>query len=473
MLPMIQDGEILHVEHVTAANLQLGDIVVAKTSNGIRAHRLIFKDIALDSFLTRGDAGRESDPPFRAEQILGRVVPTRKMHLMGWIHSSWRVMRTANRRVNLRSILGLLSLLLVAGALLNAQVVFDATNSGGIRPNAAGASNLTFALTTANVANRLIVVGVSMNITNNPGATVTGVTYAAVPLLKLGVHVDAGTTERVEIWYLVAPATGANPVVVTVNLPLAARVGVTAGAMTFDGVDQTVPLSAMVSNDGAAGIFSQLDIPSGTNQIVFDTLAVTGAVTPTKGPAATTLQRWNLNSGNTGASDVRGFGSTNVGAASVPMSETFSAASNWSIAGAAVRPLQSDVAVIVNPGGAVPLGQNVTYTVTVTNNGPTTATGVSLTDTLAAGLVLVSATPSQGTCSGSAPITCPLGTLVGGASATVAVVASAAATGSYPNTAAVTATQPDFNTGNNSYTAVAIVQTNSCAAPANLGNGER
>ena len=198
---------------------------------------------------------------------------------------------------------------------------------------------------------------------------------------------------------------------------------------------------------------------------------MTGAVTPTKGPAATTLQRWNLNSGNTSASDVRGFGSTNVGAASVPMSETFSAASNWSIAGAAVRPLQSDVAVIVNPGGAVPLGQNVTYTVTVTNNGPTTATGVSLTDTLAAGLVLVSATPSQGTCSGSAPITCPLGTLVGGASATVAVVASAAATGSYPNTAAVTATQPDFNTGNNSYTAVAIVQTNSCAAPANLGNG--
>ena len=471
MLPMIQDGEILHVEHVTAANLQLGDIVVAKTSNGIRAHRLIFKDIALDSFLTRGDAGRESDPPFRAEQILGRVVPTRKMHLMGWIHSSWRVMRTANRRVNLRSILGLLSLLLVAGALLNAQVVFDATNSGGIRPNAAGASNLTFALTTANVANRLIVVGVSMNITNNPGATVTGVTYAAVPLLKLGVHVDAGTTERVEIWYLVAPATGANPVVVTVNLPLAARVGVTAGAMTFDGVDQTVPLSPIVSNDGAGGNFSQLDIPSGTNQIVFDTLAVTGAVTPTKGPAATTLQRWNLNSGNTSASDVRGFGSTNVGAASVPMSETFSAASNWSIAGAAVRPLQSDVAVIVNPGGAVPLGQNVTYTVTVTNNGPTTATGVSLTDTLAAGLVLVSATPSQGTCSGSAPITCPLGTLVGGASATVAVVASAAATGSYPNTAAVTATQPDFNTGNNSYTAVAIVQTNSCAAPANLGNG--
>jgi len=125
----------------------------------------------------------------------------------------------------------------------------------------------------------------------------------------------------------------------------------------------------------------------------------------------------------------------------------------------------------VNPGGAVPLGSNLTYTITVTNNGPTAATGVNLTDTLAAGLVLVSATPSQGSCSGTGPINCPLGNLAGGASATVTVVVSAAASGSYTNTASVTATQPDLNTGNNSYTAVGVVQSNTCANPANLGNG--
>jgi uncharacterized repeat protein (TIGR01451 family) len=152
------------------------------------------------------------------------------------------------------------------------------------------------------------------------------------------------------------------------------------------------------------------------------------------------------------------------------MSETFGA-TNWSIAGASVKPLQADVGVSVNPGGAVPLGNNLTFTITVTNNGPTTATGVTLTDTLAAGLVLVSATPSQGSCSGTGPISCPLGTLAGGASATVTVVASASTTGSYANTASVTATPPDLNTGNNSYTAVGIVQTNNCATPAVLGNG--
>ncbi len=473
MQPLIRDGEMVCVEHAAPESLRLGDIVVAKTSLGIRAHRLIFMDHDHDCFLTRGDAGGESDPPLHVDQILGRVVLSKKTRLVVWAKSAIRRMiRNADRALALRSLLACLLVLLAAGTLLNAQVVLtDTTTSGGIRPNTAGASTLTIAHTAANVANRLAVVGVSMNITNNTGATVTGITYAGVAMTQLGSHNDAGNTERVEIWSLVAPATGAQNVIVTVNLPLAARVGVTAGVMTFDGVDQTVPLTAMVSNDGAAGTFSQLDIPSGTNQIVFDTLAITGADTVVKGPAATTISQWNLTSGNTGGSDERGFGSTNVGAASVPMSETFGAASNWSVAGVSVMPLQADVGVTVNPGGAVPLGQNVTYTISVTNNGPTTATTVSLTDTLAAGLVLVSATPSQGTCGGSAPITCPLGTLAGGATATVTVIASAAATGSYANTAAVTAAQPDFNTGNNSYTAVAVVQTNSCAAPATLGNG--
>jgi uncharacterized repeat protein (TIGR01451 family) len=365
--------------------------------------------------------------------------------------------------------LAALFVLAAGSTLLRAQVVFDATTTGAARPNTAGNTTFNFNHTTANVANRLLVVGVSMNIASNTGATVNGITYGGTPLTRLGVHNDAGVTRRVEIWSLTAPAVGVNVVIgVTVTLPAAARVGVTAGAMTFSGVDQTRPLSAMVSKDGASAAFAQFDIPSGTSQIVFDTLSVAGASTVTKGPSAT--QQWNLTSGNTTAQDARGFGSTNAGAASVPMSETFTA-STWSVAGASVLPLQADVGVTVNPGGAVPFGTNLTYTITVTNNGPTTATGVALTDTLAAGLTFVSATPSQGSCSGTGPVNCPLGSLAGGASATVTVVASAAASGSYANTATVTATQPDLNTGNNSYTAVGIVQSNACANPGVLGNG--
>lgn len=51
--------------------------------------------------------------------------------------------------------------------------------------------------------------------------------------------------------------------------------------------------------------------------------------------------------------------------------------------------------VVDNPATAV--GQNAVFTVLVTNNGPSNATNVQLTDPLPAGLTFVSATPSQGT----------------------------------------------------------------------------
>ena len=471
MFPIIKNGESLRVEDVAAGRLRVGDIVVARTAAGIRAHRLIFSDPARDCFLTRGDAGHETDPPIQASQILGRVVLGKRNHLRMRVHSFAQGLARHGLRWR-RMLTGLSAVLLLAGAstLLRAQVVFDAATSGGQNTTGAGAHTLNVAHTTTAAANRLLVVGVSIN-TVNTAATVTGITYGGTALTRLGFHNDAGATRRVEIWYLIAPVSGAQTVSVTYNLPAGVRVGVVAGAMTFSGVDQTVPLNSMVSNDGAGGTFSQLDIPSGTNQIVFETVAIDHGLTVTQGNSQT--QRWsvNTNGGGGAAGNVRGAGSTNTGAASVPMSETFSAATNWSVAGASVMPLQSDVGVSINPGGAVPFGTNLTYTITVTNNGPTTATGVSLTDTLAAGLTLVSATPSQGSCSGTGPITCPLGTLAGGASATVTVVASAAQSGSYANTASVTATQPDLNTGNNSYTAIGIVQSNTCATPALLGPG--
>ena len=43
------------------------------------------------------------------------------------------------------------------------------------------------------------------------------------------------------------------------------------------------------------------------------------------------------------------------------------------------------------------VGENVTFTVTVANRGPSPATGLVVTDVLSAGLTLVTATPSQGT----------------------------------------------------------------------------
>ncbi len=470
MFPVIRDGEKLQVEGVDVQKLRIGDIVVANTAYGLRAHRLIFMDQGRDCFMTRGDAGKESDPPVQGSQILGRVVRNARVRFRERIHFASRNIRRKGNRWR-RFFAGLATLLvLFAATSLSAQVTInDPTTTGFAVVNGTGNHTFTFNHATTANPNLLLVVGVSMNISNNAGATVNQVQYNGTNLTRLGFHNDAGNTQRVEIWSLTGPVSGTQTVSVRVNLTQNRIVGVTAAAMVFGGVDQTRPLSTMVANDGAGAAFSQLDIPSGVNQIVFDVLSVLQASAVTKGPSET--QQWNLTSGGTSAQDVTGFGSTNTGAASVPMSETFAPNSNWSVAGASVLPLQADVGVSVNPGGAVPLGTNVTYTTTVTNNGPTTATGVSLSQTIPAGLVLITATPSQGSCSGTGPVNCPLGTLAGGASATVTITASAAASGSYASTATVTATQPDLNTGNNAYTAVAVVQSNTCANPASLGDG--
>lgn len=70
----------------------------------------------------------------------------------------------------------------------------------------------------------------------------------------------------------------------------------------------------------------------------------------------------------------------------------------------------------------VVVGQDLSYTLVVTNNGPSLATNVVLTDTPPPGVIFVSAVPSQGTCSHNAGVvTCSLGTLAAGAQATVTV----------------------------------------------------
>lgn len=102
-------------------------------------------------------------------------------------------------------------------------------------------------------------------------------------------------------------------------------------------------------------------------------------------------------------------------------------------------------------------GSNVTYTITVDNDGPSTATNVIVTDDLPAGLAFVSATPSQGTCNATDPISCNLGTLANGATAMVSVVATVTATaGTIANTASVDGTEADPAGGNNSSTTPAI-----------------
>jgi len=101
---------------------------------------------------------------------------------------------------------------------------------------------------------------------------------------------------------------------------------------------------------------------------------------------------------------------------------------------------------------------NITYNITVSNGGPNAATSVAVSDVLPAGVTFVSATPSQGSCSGTTTVTCNLGTLNNGASATIApVVNVTATTGSIANTATVTASSIDPTPESNGSTSNAII----------------
>ncbi|HEY1270071.1 MAG TPA: putative Ig domain-containing protein, partial [Candidatus Binatia bacterium] len=111
---------------------------------------------------------------------------------------------------------------------------------------------------------------------------------------------------------------------------------------------------------------------------------------------------------------------------------------------------QLDIGITqIDSSDPVAIGNNVTYTLTVINHRFIDATGVTVTDTLPAGLGFVSATPSQGSCVGTTTITCNLGGILNRGSATVAVVATTASLGQVTNIASVSANETDFNPTNN------------------------
>jgi uncharacterized repeat protein (TIGR01451 family) len=95
-------------------------------------------------------------------------------------------------------------------------------------------------------------------------------------------------------------------------------------------------------------------------------------------------------------------------------------------------------------------GLNFNYVIVATNLGPDDATNAVVTDNLPAGLTFVSSAASQGSCSGTSSITCALGALARGASATIDLVVTKATGGSVTNTASVNGNQNDPNNANNS-----------------------
>jgi uncharacterized repeat protein (TIGR01451 family) len=108
----------------------------------------------------------------------------------------------------------------------------------------------------------------------------------------------------------------------------------------------------------------------------------------------------------------------------------------------------ADVTVFKSgPLSGVP-GSNMTYTITVTNSGPATATNVAVFDQLPAGFTFISATPGTATVSNNL-VSWPAFNLANNARSNFTVTVVSAEGGSYTNIAFSTANTPDPNPTNN------------------------
>jgi uncharacterized repeat protein (TIGR01451 family) len=103
----------------------------------------------------------------------------------------------------------------------------------------------------------------------------------------------------------------------------------------------------------------------------------------------------------------------------------------------------------------VAAGRPVTFTIEVTNGGPATASGVTVSDSIPSGATLVSVSAAQGVCNAAS---CSFVSLASGATATVTVTIDAPdAPGRIINSAAVKSTTADASSKNNASTAAVMV----------------
>jgi uncharacterized repeat protein (TIGR01451 family)/fimbrial isopeptide formation D2 family protein len=233
--------------------------------------------------------------------------------------------------------------------------------------------------------------------------------------------------------------------------------------------------SLAVANDGvddATGVSVVDPLPAGTVFVSADPgcSAAAGVVTCAIGPLAV------------GASTTRALtviapvalaGTTVVNTATVHGDQGDDHPENDTSSASTLVGPSADLSITKTGPARVTANGTITWTLVATDGGPSPASGVTIADALPAGVTYQSATPTQGTCGASGQaVSCALGALAPGATASVQVVgrvATSLAGTTIQNTATVQGNEPDPDAANNSSTASTAVDTAPGASAA--GNG--
>jgi uncharacterized repeat protein (TIGR01451 family) len=410
MTPNLSGGELLTVAAVDAASIRRGNILLTREGRGFKAHRVVALRAKDSGIETRGDAGWANDSVGRND-ILGRVSFAENDGEAGRMRQDSRFSSwRAGARRFAQHIRAAVTLRLRKALCISVC----AAAAGGCfllapAPVAAQSADLSLTQTTsASVVSPGGTITYTEAITNNgPNAVNAAVLYQQTP-----------------------PNTTFNSITCPAGWTAATPGAGNAGAVTCtDG--------ASFGNGAVANFTYIVNVAAGV-------------------ASGTTI----LNTADATSSTADPTPSNNATTTSV-LVET---------AGGA------DLAVSISAAPTpVFTSGTLVYTIQVQNLGPVATTSATLTDTIPASTIFVSssAIPAGVTCSGAATVTCTIGVLAVGSTDIITITVKAPASNStLSNTASISASAPaDPVSGNNSATAITVVQPMLCALPGNDGLG--
>ncbi|MBB6500680.1 Ig-like domain-containing protein [Pedobacter cryoconitis] len=306
----------------------------------------------------------------------------------------------------------------------------------------AGAGNII----TINVSG-IVPANLNTSITNTATATpaeagVTPVsssvttTVSRVPILNITKSGPANATAGTTVQYIITTVNTSTSDAIAAVITDAVPAGLTGVSWTATAAGTATVTSGTTGTGNNVSVTA--NIPAGNANTI--TIVVTGSL-----PAGTTAAIQNT-------ATVTPAEPGTVPQTTPPVNTTVEAVTDLSVTNTVNQALQK-------------VGQPVTFTVQVKNNGPSNATGVKVTDLLPAGYQITSQSATTGTYDPASGLW-TIGNLANGGTTTLTIQATLIVGGPYQTTAVVSGNETDpFLTNNTAIATVSVVNSDPVANP--------